>query len=532
MKSGLSHDALAQISAILETVSSVDKAVLFGSRAMGLARANSDVDIMLYGDGLKIGDMMQINSLLEETSLPYQFDLIRYDANNTALLEHVRQYGKVIFWRGKSWRKGEGEHERGRLGMGFEWKIEPLREVVSYIAKGIPPAYAEYENETTIRVLNQKCNRDFAISYAESRLHDLSKRSVSQEKYLRDEDILINSTGTGTAGRVAQLGKVPSPTIVDGHMIVLRPNDKLEPLYLGYALKAHQREILQLDEGSTGQTELNRERLLSEIMVSYPISIIEQRAIANTLSVLDAKIAINAKINRHLEQMAQAIFKSWFVDFDDVALGDMQESELGLIPNGWQWVPVSELIEFNPAEPLRKGTLAPYLDMAALPTIGSWPDPPIQREFGSGMRFRNGDTLLARITPCLENGKTAFVQCLPEDTLAWGSTEFIVMRPKAPIPAEYAYLLARNGAFREHAIKSMTGTSGRQRAQVDSVLSFKVALPPDEKIWKAFANLVSSIFRSIKANSEESETLTQLRDTLLPKLMSGELRVEDVGKVK
>jgi len=99
MKNELSPEELARICAILETVPSVDKAVLFGSRAMGHARHNSDVDIMLYGDGLKLLDIMQISSLLEETTLPYQFDLIRHDAKNQALLDHVKQHGKVIFQR-------------------------------------------------------------------------------------------------------------------------------------------------------------------------------------------------------------------------------------------------------------------------------------------------------------------------------------------------------------------------------------------------------------------------------------------------
>ncbi|MCL1875394.1 MAG: nucleotidyltransferase domain-containing protein [Synergistaceae bacterium] len=99
MKNGLSRDELAQICAIFETVTSVDKAVLFGSRAMGTARPNSDVDIMLYGDGLKMSDIIQICSLLDETTLPYQFDLIHYATKNPALLEHVQQYGKDIFQR-------------------------------------------------------------------------------------------------------------------------------------------------------------------------------------------------------------------------------------------------------------------------------------------------------------------------------------------------------------------------------------------------------------------------------------------------
>ncbi|MDR2884662.1 MAG: nucleotidyltransferase domain-containing protein [Deferribacteraceae bacterium] len=101
MSTGLSTNELAQIYTILEAVSAVDKAVLFGSRAMGVARTNSDIDIMLYGDTLQLQDIMQINRLLDDTTLPYHFDLIRYDdVDNQALLEHVQQFGLVIFQRG------------------------------------------------------------------------------------------------------------------------------------------------------------------------------------------------------------------------------------------------------------------------------------------------------------------------------------------------------------------------------------------------------------------------------------------------
>lgn len=271
----------------------------------------------------------------------------------------------------------------------------------------------------------------------------------------------------------------------------------------------------------------------------------EQRAIAHILGTLDDKIELNRHRNQTLEAMARALFKDWFVDFGPVR-AKMEGREPYLTadiwqlfpdqlddegkPEGWEMVPACQLIEFNPTESLRKGTSAPYLDMASLPTTGSWPEPPINRDFGSGMRFRNGDTLLARITPCLENGKAAFVQCLPDDTVGWGSTEYIVMRPKAPVPAGYAYLLARDSAFREHAIRSMTGTSGRQRVQRDSVASFKLALPPDNYLWNAFEKQVSPKFESVMFNAKESETLSALRDTLLPKLISGELRIRDAER--
>ena len=84
-------------------------------------------------------------------------------------------------------------------------------------------------------------------------------------------------------------------------------------------------------------------------------------------------------------------------------------SELGDIPAGWEIKALGEFVTLNPREPMKKGTVAPYLDMAALPTSGPSSDDAVLREFTSGTRFRNGDTLLARITPCLENGKTAFV---------------------------------------------------------------------------------------------------------------------------
>jgi type I restriction enzyme, S subunit len=189
------------------------------------------------------------------------------------------------------------------------------------------------------------------------------------------------------------------------------------------------------------------------------------------------------------------------------------------------------MIDFNPSERLECGRPAPYLDMAALPTSGPWPDAPINRPFSSGSRFRNGDALLARITPCLENGKAAFVQNLPDRIVGWGSTEFIVMRAHAPIPAEYAYLIARDPAFKERAVQSMTGTSGRQRVQIDSLAEFVVTKPSAE-VAHEFGTIVTSYFSMIAGNARQSDTLAATRDFLLPKLMSGEIRVKEVSPAR
>jgi len=195
---------------------------------------------------------------------------------------------------------------------------------------------------------------------------------------------------------------------------------------------------------------------------------------------------------------------------------------------GWNYERLDALAEINPSERLRAGAIAPYLDMAALPTSGTIADPPVPRIFTSGMRFRNGDTLFARITPCLENGKTAYIQSLPAGEIGWGSTEFVVLRARPPVPSAITYLLARDPSFRTFAIQSMTGTSGRQRARTDALAGYQLASPP-ASLWGALGKTIEPMFERIHRNGEESSTLAATRDLLLPKLMSGEIRLRDAG---
>lgn len=271
----------------------------------------------------------------------------------------------------------------------------------------------------------------------------------------------------------------------------------------------------------------------------------EQKAIAAVLGALDDKIELNRRMNATLEAMARALFQSWFVDFDPVRAkldgrqppnldpvtaalfpDSFQESELGHIPKGWKAMPLPEAIEVNPRRTLPKGSIAPYLDMKNLPTQGHSAEEVIDREFGSGTKFQNGDTLLARITPCLENGKTGLVDFLEDGQVGWGSTEYIIFAPKPPLPPQFAYLLARSDALRSHAIQNMTGTSGRQRVPAECFNSFRLAVPPSDIAYR-FNELTAPLMAKIKANADQSRTLASLRDTLLPKLLGGELSHSD-----
>lgn len=191
---------------------------------------------------------------------------------------------------------------------------------------------------------------------------------------------------------------------------------------------------------------------------------------------------------------------------------------------------MSEVIEVNPRRTLKSGAIAPYLDMKNMPTQGHAADEIINREFNSGTKFQNGDTLLARITPCLENGKTAFVDFLEDGQVGWGSTEYIVFAPKPPLTPEFGYYLARSDALRLHAIRNMTGTSGRQRVPSDCFSQLRFAVPPG-KIAGRFGEVTKPWMTKIHANIEQSRTLAALRDTLLPKLLSGELPVTSINNL-
>ncbi|RTI03180.1 restriction endonuclease subunit S [Thermus scotoductus] len=288
---------------------------------------------------------------------------------------------------------------------------------------------------------------------------------------------------------------------------------------------------------------------LAQIPIVVP-PLPEQRAIAHILGTLDDKIELNRRMSETLEAMAQALFKAWFVDFEpvrakmegrwrrgeslpglpahlyDLFPDRLVPSELGEIPEGWEVASLPSLVEINPPRALRKGEIAPYLDMANMPTRGHVPDEIVERPFSSGARFINGDTLLARITPSLENGKTAFVDFLQDGQIGWGSTEYIVLRSKPPLPEEFAYCLARSATFREFAIQNMTGTSGRQRVQADALEHFKLPQIPIP-IAEAFGHAVKPLFRKASAAVRESRTLAALRNALLPKLISGTIRVKD-----
>ena len=397
-----------------------------------------------------------------------------------------------------------------------EWRKRCLGEITSFMSKGIPPKYVERENENTVRVLNQKCNRNFEINYEESRLHDCSKKKVPADKMLQPGDVLINSTGTGTAGRVAQLYDVPTPTTIDGHMILLRPTEEIDSIYYGYAVKAFQPKIETLAEGSTGQTEINRKRLQEEIVISFPEEKETQERIARFLLNIDEKIKVNGKINKNLEQQAEAIFQSILSNaVTTVNLGEIADVKGGKrLPKG------VNLIDIQNTHPYIRVRDLNNVLFASLTPDYAYVDEETQKSI-SRYIVSTGDVLISIVGTI---GLTAIVDStLDKANLTENCVKVTNLKHITP---EYLLLYLRSQLGREAITKGTVGAV-QQKLPIKNIQAIPIPLL-SEKDKNTLLCTLDSIFAEISINVIQSAKLSSLRDTLLPRLMSGELDVSDI----
>ena len=285
------------------------------------------------------------------------------------------------------------------------------------------------------------------------------------------------------------------------------PNDDTDPLFLYYLLKYNKDKIESMGSGTTFK-EISG-NMMKSISVRVPKDVSVQKRISAVLGMIDDKIEENERINDNLQQQAFSVF-------DNLIANDENNDYT-----------VSDYAFLNPKRTLAKNQVARSIDMSQLSTSEAFPSGWEMKPFNGGMRFTNGDTLLARITPCLENGKTAFIDFLDDGEVAFGSTEYIVLAPKNDTPPEMLYCLARYPTFVDYAVKNMNGSSGRQRVSAETVGQYRLPLF-DKHSLVLFKEVVSPMFLKMRYNSLENMRLAELRDALLPKLMSGEIDVSAV----
>ena len=519
----------------------------YGSRVNGQSHAGSDLDLALRGLGLEeipAEQLADFSDAVRESTIPFPVEARDWSRLPERFRSEISR-DHMLLVSGKA----VGASRRGaRRG----WTLLNLGQICTKIGSGATPrggkdVYLPHGPYALIRsqnVLNEGF-RDEGLAYIGG-----PHASQLQNVEVAEDDVLLNITGDSVA-RVCQVRPDVLPARVNQHVAIVRPDPaELDPRFLRYALVSPKMQIKLLSWAGSGATRNALTKgMIESLSVAAPRDVYMQRAIAHILGTLDDKIELNRRMNETLEGMSRALFKSWFEHFEPVRANaepadarlahdayelfpdSFDDSALGKAPRGWKVVALTELIDVNPRRPsLRKGEIAPYVPMSSMPTSGHTPSQVSDRPFGSGMRFTNGDTLVARITPCLENGKTAYVDFLKEGQVAWGSTEYIVLRPKPFLPSEFAYCLARSSGFREFAIQSMTGTSGRQRVQPTALGQFLLPQPP-EQVGKEFGRLIRPLIGRARTAADESHRLAGLRDALLPRLLSGELRVPDAERI-
>ena len=331
---------------------------------------------------------------------------------------------------------------------------------------------------------------------------------IKWDKYYESPEIMINPneiviTKTGSSvGRTTFVRRVVHPMTLNPQLVVLK-NISENAEFLSYYIKSalFQSVLKSIVVGSAIPTLSQKN--LANLMINVPKEVEDQRRIASILSSLDRKIELNNKINADLEEMAQAIFKNWFVDFEPFKDGKFVDSELGMIPEGWKVGCLGDLITIKYGKDHKK------LDDGTFPVYGS----------GGFMRFvnswlYNGESVLIPRKGTLNNIMYVCEKFWTVDTMFFSV-------PKMDYVMKYVYNYIKRFDFS----KMNEGTS--VPSNTAARLNKMPILIPTHEILEMYDETLCPIYNKRKMKDKESRTLSLLRDTLLPRLMSGELEVPE-----
>lgn len=402
----------------------------------------------------------------------------------------------------------------------MKWEKVKLGDVCKSIADGDHQAPKKQESGVpfiTISNIDSNNRIDFKnCLYVSEEYYD----AINDKRKATKDDILYSVVGSFG---VPVLIKENIKFAFQRHIAILRPDKaKIFPAFMYYCMLARE-FYLQADSVAIGSAQRTITLgALNNMQLALPPLPIQQR-IASILSAYDDLIENNQKQIKLLEEAAQRLYKEWFVDLrfpghENVKIVDG-------VPEGWSRTRLDEVIEFNPKVSLTKERIKEFVPMSALSNTAMILDTNeiTYTQSNSGSKFKNDDTIMARITPCLENGKIAFVQELKSEEGAVGSTEYIVLRSRLLCPS-MVYLLSRMQDFRKYAINNMSGSDGRQRVKVERLMEYEYLKPTNDLVCE-FSSKVTPMFKNIKHLSKLNAILREARDRLLPKLMSGEIEV-------
>ncbi|MFZ5994791.1 MAG: restriction endonuclease subunit S [Thermodesulfobacteriota bacterium] len=426
---------------------------------------------------------------------------------------------------------------------GEDWKMVPVSQICNIHIGGTPRREEPSYWGGSIKWASAKDVASCRSRYLRETEETITQKGLKESAAkLLDKDTIV-ITARGTVGAMCML---PDPMSFNQTCYGLIARPQVDPVYLYYALKAALKRILTLTYGTVFETITIKS--FDKIEVPLPALKI-QRAVAHILGSLDDKIELNRKTNETLEAMAIAIFKSWFVNFDPVRAkaegrnpglpkeiaalfpDEFEDSELGEIPGGWRVGKTDEL--FN----ISRETVSPekfsdeIFDHYSIPAFdeGRWP----KAETGSAIKSNKNlvsdvVVLISKLNPRIPR---VWLPTTNSERRAIASTEFLIALPHEAVTREFLYFLFSSQAFIEVFATLVTGTSGsHQRVKPEYLLNMQVVVPPMPLV-NQFTTFVNPILLKVAQNLKESQTLAAIRDALLPKLISGEIRVKDAEKL-
>ena len=541
MTDGLKDAHREAIVAVIAANDRVERAVLFGSRATGTNTVSSDVDIALVGDRLTLSDQARLSAALDEVPMAQTVDLLLYASiKNPTLLAHIGRDGIELYRRPN--RLYDGCPQGIDDCRSEEWTERAFDEVIDF-REGPGILARDFREEGVPLVRLAGLDRGASILRGCDYLSPEAVERRWTQFRLAPGDVLLSTSAA--LGRIAVVGPEGIGAIPYTGIIRMRPRDgSLYAPFIRYLLEGpdFQRQADMVGVGSVirhfGPTHLRQ--------MTIPVPpLSEQRVIAHILGTLDDKIELNRRMNATLEAMSRALFRSWFVDFDPVRakmagrdtglpkdIADLfpdrlVDSELGEIPEGWTVSEIgAEVDVLGGATPSTKEPaywnggqhhwatpkdLSKLVSRVLLETDRKITDAGVQR-ISSGL-LPVGTVLLSSRAPI---GYLAIAE-VPTAI----NQGFIAMTCRKQLPALYVLLWCHENL--EH-IKDISGGSTFAEISKKVFRPLPVVVPP-ERILGVYDGASRSLHDRVVANTRESALLVSVRDSLLPKLVSGELRV-------
>ena len=488
MKFGLEQHIIDKLIAVFEQHTKVDKALVFGSRAKGNYRPDSDIDIAIKGQDLHTDDIIAMSVAFEENGITHKIDLINYGTiNEPDLKDHIDRVGIELYSR---------------------WKECKLNDICTSIISGGTPltSIKEYYLNGTIAWIKTKEVLNNKIYDSEYKISELGLLK-SAAKLLPINSIIIAMYGDGdTAGRIA-VNKIPLATNqACGNLIVDKEIADFQFVFY-YLLNSYD-ELVYLKSGS-GQQNLNLKTLKDFIISLPPLN--EQTAIATILSSLDDKIDLLHRQNKTLEQLAETLFRQWFVEeaeesWEVVTLGQFVETNIRSISKNYLF----NEIEYLDTSSLTKGIINETQTLFLK-------DAPSRAK----RLVENNDILVSTVRP---DQKHYGIINKPKENLVV-STGFCVISC-TEINPYFVYLLLTSDEMTHYLHSIAEGSTSTYPSLKPSDIEKIEFQKPTENKLNEFEVIASDYWNKININQTQIRTLTKTRDTLLPKLMSGEVRVK------